>query len=85
LTRATHKAILTADLILANKLVPSGILDLIPRRTPVHIARKFPGNAERAQEDELGLAGLSWENSVVSKEIRIFMAGREANRSSGIY
>lgn len=60
LTRATHKAILNADIILADKLVPSGVLDLIPRRTPVHIARKFPGNAERAQEEllELGLAGL---------------------------
>jgi uroporphyrin-III C-methyltransferase len=60
LTRSTHKAILTADIILADKLVPSGVLDLIPRRTPVHIARKFPGNAERAQEEllELGLAGL---------------------------
>lgn len=60
LTRATHKAILSADLILADKLVPSGVLDLIPRRTPVHIARKFPGNAELAQEEllSLGLAGL---------------------------
>ncbi|KAL3423999.1 siroheme synthase [Phlyctema vagabunda] len=60
LTRATHKAILAADVILADKLVPAGVLDLIPRRTPVHIARKFPGNAERAQEEllELGLAGL---------------------------
>lgn len=60
LTRATHKAILTADVILVDKLVPAAVLDLIPRRTPVHIARKFPGNAERAQEEllELGLAGL---------------------------
>jgi uroporphyrin-III C-methyltransferase len=60
LTRATHKAILTADLVLADKLVPSGVLDLIPRRTPVHIARKFPGNAEQAQEEllALGLASL---------------------------
>ncbi|CZT01983.1 probable siroheme synthase [Rhynchosporium graminicola] len=60
LTRATHKAILSADIILADKLVPSGVLDLIPRRTPVHIARKFPGNAELAQQEllSLGLAGL---------------------------
>ena len=60
LTRATHKAILSADVILADKLVPSGVLDLIPRRTPVHIARKFPGNAEKAQEEllSLGLSGL---------------------------
>lgn len=53
LTRATHHAITSADLILADKLVPSGVLDLIPRRTPVHIARKFPGNADRAQEELL--------------------------------
>lgn len=67
LTRATHKAILTADIILADKLVPSGVLDLIPRRTPVHIARKFPGNAELAQEEllSLGLAGLKAGKTVL--------------------
>ncbi|OIW31204.1 uroporphyrinogen-III C-methyltransferase [Coniochaeta ligniaria NRRL 30616] len=56
LTRATHKAILAADVILADKLVPAGVLDLIPRRTTVHIARKFPGNADRAQEELLSQA-----------------------------
>ena len=60
LTRATHQAIKRADLILADKLVPAGVLDLIPRRTEVHIARKFPGNADKAQEEflQMGLAGL---------------------------
>ncbi|PVI06549.1 uroporphyrin-III C-methyltransferas-like protein [Periconia macrospinosa] len=60
LTRAAHKAILSADSVLADKLVPSPILDLIPRRATVHIARKFPGNADKAQEEllELGLEGL---------------------------
>ncbi|GFP57361.1 uroporphyrinogen-III C-methyltransferase [Trichoderma asperellum] len=56
LTRATYNAIQSADLILADKLVPSGVLDLIPRRTPVEIARKFPGNAEQAQEELLAAA-----------------------------
>lgn len=56
LTRATHKAIQTADLILADKLVPAGVLDLIPRRTRVHIARKFPGNADLAQQELLDMA-----------------------------
>ncbi|SPO00252.1 related to siroheme synthase (Uroporphyrin-III C-methyltransferase) [Cephalotrichum gorgonifer] len=56
LTRATYKAIQTAHLILADKLVPSQILDLIPRRTPLHIARKFPGNAEAAQAELLSRA-----------------------------
>ncbi|CAK7562847.1 MAG: uroporphyrin-III C-methyltransferase [Sporothrix epigloea] len=51
LTRAVHQAILSADVILADKLVPQGVLDLIPRRTEVAIARKFPGNADAAQEE----------------------------------
>ncbi|KAK3336107.1 tetrapyrrole methylase [Cercophora scortea] len=56
LTRATYKAIQSADLILADKLVPSGVLDLIPRRTTVSIARKFPGNADQAQDELLSQA-----------------------------
>ena len=60
LTIATHRAIQTADVILADKLVPTPVLDLIPRRTSVHIARKFPGNAEAAQQEllEMGLEAL---------------------------
>ena len=60
LTTATLKAILAADLILADKLVPAPVLALVPRRTPIYIARKFPGNAEKAQEELLamGLEGL---------------------------
>ncbi|KAI2617191.1 uroporphyrin-III C-methyltransferase [Hypoxylon sp. NC1633] len=60
LTRATHKALQTADLVLADKLVPAGVLDLIPRRTAVHIARKFPGNADAAQAElqQLAVAGV---------------------------
>ncbi|KAI0975499.1 tetrapyrrole methylase [Xylaria arbuscula] len=60
LTRATYKAIQSADLVLADKLVPSGVLDLIPRRTPVQIARKFPGNADAAQNElqEMAIAGV---------------------------
>ncbi|KAF2241380.1 uroporphyrin-III C-methyltransferas-like protein [Trematosphaeria pertusa] len=67
LTRAAHKAILSADLILADKLVPSAILDLVPRRATVHIARKFPGNADKAQEEllDMGLNGLKAGKVVV--------------------
>ncbi|KAF9777668.1 hypothetical protein IL306_004344 [Fusarium sp. DS 682] len=67
LTQATHKAIKSADLILADKLVPSGVLDLIPRRTSVQIARKFPGNADRAQEEllEMALAGVQEGKTVL--------------------
>ena len=55
LTLATHRAIQSASVILADKLVPAPVLDLIPRRTPVHIARKFPGNAEAAQTELLNI------------------------------
>ncbi|KAF9875128.1 hypothetical protein CkaCkLH20_07394 [Colletotrichum karsti] len=79
LTRATHKAIETADLILADKLVPAGVLDLIPRRTPVQIARKFPGNADQAQEElhELALAGAKEGKTVLRlKQGDPFIYGR---------
>jgi uroporphyrin-III C-methyltransferase len=67
LTLATHHAIQTADVILADKLVPSAVLDLIPRRTPVHIARKFPGNADAAQQEllEMGLHALKQGQTVL--------------------
>ena len=60
LTVATQKAIQNASVILADKLVPAPVLDMVPRRTPVHIARKFPGNADAAQQEllELGLDAL---------------------------
>lgn len=60
LTRATYHAIQSADIILADKLVPEPVLKLIPRRTEVHIARKFPGNADQAQEEflQMGLKAL---------------------------
>ncbi|KAF3768610.1 hypothetical protein M406DRAFT_81857 [Cryphonectria parasitica EP155] len=79
LTRATHKAIQSADLILADKLVPAGVLDLIPRRTPVSIARKFPGNADQAQEEllEQALAGLKAGKTVLRlKQGDPFIYGR---------
>ncbi|KIW07760.1 uncharacterized protein PV09_01688 [Verruconis gallopava] len=67
LTGATLTAIQTAHIILADKLVPAPVLDLIPRRTTVHIARKFPGNADAAQEEflELGLAGVEAGQTVL--------------------
>ncbi|BFZ64657.1 uroporphyrin-III C-methyltransferase [Saitoella coloradoensis] len=67
LTVAAHEAIKTATLILADKLVPAPVLALIPRRTPIHIARKFPGNAELAQQEllDMGLAALHRGEKVV--------------------
>ena len=81
LTNLTLKAIRSAGLILADKLVPAGVLDLIPRRTPVHIARKFPGNAEAAQEEllSLGLAGLKKGQTVLRlKQGDPYLYGRGA-------
>lgn len=68
LTLGALQEIHTADLILADKLVPQQVLDLIPKkRTRLFIARKFPGNAEKAQEEllELGLASLKNGEKVV--------------------
>ncbi|GAA5990013.1 hypothetical protein JCM10908_002420 [Rhodotorula pacifica] len=66
LTRLAHLLLTTSDpsspffvdVFLSDKLVPSHILDLIPaeRRKGVVIARKYPGNAEAAQEELMTLA-----------------------------
>lgn len=63
---ALHE-IKTADLVLADKLVPEKVLKLIPEGTETFIARKFPGNAERAQEEllEKGLEALNLGLKVV--------------------
>ncbi|EFE43186.1 hypothetical protein TRV_02001 [Trichophyton verrucosum HKI 0517] len=85
LTRATYHAIKTADLILSDKLVPAAVLDLIPRRTEVHIARKFPGNADKAQEELLELAseGLSAGRIVLRlKQGDPYLYGRGAEEFS---
>lgn len=57
LTRAAH-AFLTsqATLILSDKLVPAEVLALVPPYIPLHIARKFPGNAEGAQSELISQA-----------------------------
>ncbi|OAX83738.1 hypothetical protein ACJ72_01895 [Emergomyces africanus] len=81
LTRATHNAIKNADLILADKLVPAPVLDLIPRRTEVHIARKFPGNADKAQEEllEMGITALRTGRTVLRlKQGDPYLYGRGA-------
>jgi len=58
LTLAAHHILRTATLILSDKLVPSEILALIPPTTELHIAKKFPGNNEGAQ-NELMVAALA--------------------------
>lgn len=52
LTLAAHHALTKqATLVLSDKLVPAPVLALIPSHVPVRIARKFPGNAEGAQNE----------------------------------
>lgn len=46
----------STDLILSDKLVPASILKLIPKSTPLEIAKKFPGNAEGAQSELIAKA-----------------------------
>ncbi|CAR26687.1 hypothetical protein ZYGR_0H05100 [Zygosaccharomyces rouxii] len=67
LTLGALQEIKTADIILADKLVPQSVLDLIPEDTETFIARKFPGNAERAQQEllEKGLTSLREGRKVV--------------------
>ena len=81
LTTATLKAIRSADLILADKLVPEGVLELVPRRTPVKIARKYPGNAEQAQQEflEWGLEAVKQGKTVLRlKQGDPYLYGRGA-------
>ncbi|KAF2456812.1 uroporphyrin-III C-methyltransferas-like protein [Lineolata rhizophorae] len=81
LTAAAHKAIASADLVLADKLVPAPVLELVPRRATVYIARKFPGNADKAQEEllEMGLDGLrAGKNVIRLKQGDPYIYGRGA-------
>lgn len=81
LTTATLKAIRTADIILADKLVPAGVLELVPRRTPIEIARKFPGNADKAQEEflQMGLSAIKEGKTVLRlKQGDPYLYGRGA-------
>ncbi|KAK7063615.1 uroporphyrin-III C-methyltransferase [Favolaschia claudopus] len=57
LTLATHTALTKlADLVLSDKLVPAAVLALIPEGVQVQIAKKFPGNAEGAQNEMMEAA-----------------------------
>lgn len=67
LTTEALQKINNADFVLADKLVPEEVLALVPRMVPVFIARKFPGNAEKAQQEllEKGLTALQQGQKVV--------------------
>ncbi|OWB57393.1 methyltransferase activity protein [[Candida] boidinii] len=67
LTLGALSEILSADLVLSDKLVPQQVLDMIPTKTETFIARKFPGNAEAAQNQllEMGLKALNEGKKVI--------------------
>jgi len=58
LTAMAYRLLTSKDtnIVLSDKLVPSPILSLIPKHITLHIARKFPGNAEGAQSELIALA-----------------------------
>lgn len=64
LTVAAFNAIKNCHVVLADKLVPEQVLQLVPKQTPVHIAKKFPGNADRAQQEFLSLALENLKNGL---------------------
>jgi uroporphyrin-III C-methyltransferase len=67
------------DLVLSDKLVPASILSLIDPSTTLHIARKFPGNAEGAQSELISLAieaALQGKTVVRLKQGDPFIYGR---------
>lgn len=67
LTLGALNALYSADIVLSDKLVPQEIIDIIPKTTELFIARKFPGNAQNAQQQllELGLENLDAGKFVV--------------------
>jgi uroporphyrin-III C-methyltransferase len=44
------------NLVLSDKLMLDAVLKLIPMHVPVHIMKKFPGNAEGAQTEMMEAA-----------------------------
>lgn len=65
LTLAAHRAIKEADLVLSDKIVPAEVVALV--ECDLKIARKFPGNADAAQEEfnEMALKAIKQGKKVV--------------------
>ncbi len=66
LTLGALNSIYNADIVLSDKLVPQEIIDCIPKKTELFIARKFPGNAFNAQQE---LHRLALENLKAGKRV----------------
>ncbi|KAG9044774.1 hypothetical protein FS837_007568 [Tulasnella sp. UAMH 9824] len=80
LTVAARKALTeTGTLILSDKLVPTQVLELIPKSKKLYIAKKYPGNAEGAQNELMDMAleaALKGETVVRLKQGDPFLYGR---------
>ena len=50
------RALQNVDLVLSDKLVPEGILRVIPKHVKLRVACKFPSNADRAQDKLMNAA-----------------------------
>ncbi|KAJ2747737.1 uroporphyrin-III C-methyltransferase [Coemansia sp. BCRC 34301] len=77
LTVRAHQALLEADIVLADKLIPEPVLGII--KCEVYTARKFPGAATEAQDDlyRRGLEELARGQHVVRlKQGDPFVYGR---------
>ncbi|KAJ1820638.1 uroporphyrin-III C-methyltransferase [Coemansia sp. RSA 2675] len=77
LTVRAHRALLEADVVLADKLIPEPVLDVI--KCEIYTARKFPGAATEAQDDlyRRGLEELAKGRNVVRlKQGDSFVYGR---------
>jgi uroporphyrin-III C-methyltransferase len=71
LTVATHDVLTKqAELVLSDKLVPEAVLDLVPKNVEVRIARKFPGNAEGAQQEMMEAAVDAASRGVMVVRVR---------------
>jgi uroporphyrin-III C-methyltransferase len=72
LTVATHNALTKlADVVLSDKLVPDAVLALIPSHVQVQIARKFPGNADGAQNELMEAAIKAAEKGLTVVRVRM--------------
>ncbi|ORZ12674.1 tetrapyrrole methylase [Absidia repens] len=77
LTLAAHRAIREADLVLSDKIVPAEVVAMV--ECELKIARKFPGNADAAQDEfnALALVALQQGKKVVRlKQGDPFLFGR---------
>ncbi|EDR13104.1 uncharacterized protein LACBIDRAFT_322550 [Laccaria bicolor S238N-H82] len=74
LTLLTHQMLaIHADLMLADKLVPQGVLALILSKTELIIVKKFPGNGDKSQEEMMHLAVEgAWKGFAYNKPISLY-------------